>query len=237
MSLATTEVRPARGFTGRFLVPVTLATLVTCVCLLVMQALISIKLTVIEPDMTQISVPVVAIDLVEKPRELRTKPVKVLPTEPPVSVESEQVFDRPKIRSVAAQVAEPASLADLINHQIDQFEFSAPVTDLVPVMVINPVYPFSAQVRGIEGEVLVEFSVSIDGRVVNPWVVEANPEGIFDKAALRAIQDFRFRAPRLDGESFPVSRTRLRFYFRLEDLLNGISLTSPDESAAGDTAP
>ncbi len=236
MLFATTDVRAVRGYTGRLLIPVILATIVTAGCLFVMQKLITIKSTIIDPDMTQVSIRAVSIDLVEKPREIRTRPIKVLPTEPPVSVDSEQVFDRPKIRSITAQIAESSSLADLIDNQIDQFQFSPPVTDLVPVMVVNPVYPFGAQVRGIEGEVLVEFSVSIDGRVINPLVVEANPEGIFNKAALSAIQDFRFRAPRLDGESFPVSKTRLKFYFRLEDLFNGISLSPPGESAAADTA-
>jgi protein TonB len=234
MLLATSEVLTARSYAGRFLMPVILAAIVTLLCLAVMERLIATRSTAIQVDMIPVSAPVVAIDLVEKPRELRPKPIKVMPSEPPVSVDSEQAFDRPKVRSVIGQITQNTSLADLINEQVDQFQFSAPVTDLIPVMVVNPVYPFGAQVRGIEGEVLVEFSVGIDGRVINPWIVEADPADVFDKAALRAIQDFRFRPPRLDGESFPVSRTRLKFYFRLEDLLKGISLSMPEESTSLD---
>ena len=63
-----------------------------------------------------------------------------------------------------------------------------------PITRENPAYPFSALSRGVEGSVLVEYTVDARGRVVAPRVLEANPPGVFDAAALRALSRWRYEA-------------------------------------------
>jgi len=55
-----------------------------------------------------------------------------------------------------------------------------------------PEYPRGAERRGIEGYAVVEYTVSADGTVENPTVVEASPEGVFDRAVLRAIEGWSY---------------------------------------------
>ena len=55
-----------------------------------------------------------------------------------------------------------------------------------------PEYPRGAERRGIEGYAVVEYTVNADGRVENATVVEANPEGVFDRAVLRAIEGWPY---------------------------------------------
>lgn len=63
--------------------------------------------------------------------------------------------------------------------------------------VAAPEYPRGAERRGIEGYAVVQYNVSPDGAVVEPTVVEANPEGVFDRAVLRAIESWGY-APSAD---------------------------------------
>src|SRR5690606_29413432 len=57
-----------------------------------------------------------------------------------------------------------------------------------------PRYPPQAQRRRIEGLVEVEFTVRADGSVAAARVLRSEPEGVFDREALGAIQRWRFEA-------------------------------------------
>ena len=76
-------------------------------------------------------------------------------------------------------------------------------------------YPKSAQRRSIEGEVIIEFNVGIDGRVTSAFIVEANPPGRFDSSALRYVNSFVYEPYRLNGTPVEVERISVRIPFRL----------------------
>ena len=86
-----------------------------------------------------------------------------------------------------------------------------------PLIAVAPEYPAGALLRGLKGHVDVEFTVNSAGRVENAHVVTAQPKGVFDSAALAAVQRRRYaedpaRAPQVVQERFdfqpprPVSR-------------------------------
>ena len=54
------------------------------------------------------------------------------------------------------------------------------------------VYPVEAKDRKVEGYVRVAYDVSTDGTVTNARVVEADPPGVFDEAALAAVRGWHF---------------------------------------------
>ncbi|MCR5381489.1 MAG: TonB family protein [Lentisphaeria bacterium] len=82
---------------------------------------------------------------------------------------------------------------------------------------VLPAYPEYARRRGIEGFVILQFTVDINGRVVEPSVHQANPQGYFETAALRAIKQWRFYPGRNDKRT-PVScRLQIRLDFILKD--------------------
>jgi protein TonB len=88
--------------------------------------------------------------------------------------------------------------------------------DVIPLVRINPDYPPRAQSRGIEGYVIVQFTITPTGTVRDPVVVEAEPRGIFDDAALKAIARWRYN-PKVEG-GVAVERVgvRTRLTFQLE---------------------
>jgi len=63
-----------------------------------------------------------------------------------------------------------------------------------PIRRENPDYPLAALVRGVEGFVLLEYTVDGRGQVVAPRILEAAPPGVFDRAALRALSKWRYEA-------------------------------------------
>jgi protein TonB len=64
--------------------------------------------------------------------------------------------------------------------------------ELTPVSRETPAYPSGALSRGVEGSVLLEYTVDARGRVVSPRVLEATPPGVFERAALRALSRWRY---------------------------------------------
>ena len=65
-------------------------------------------------------------------------------------------------------------------------------TGLQPIFRVEPIYPMYAIKRGIEGWVNIEFSVTMNGKVVNPRIVASDPPRIFERTALTAISQWRY---------------------------------------------
>lgn len=88
--------------------------------------------------------------------------------------------------------------------------------DVIPLVRINPDYPPRAQTRGIEGYVIVQFTITATGTVKDAIVVEAQPKGMFDDAALKAIARWRYN-PKVDaGVAVERVGIRTRLTFQLE---------------------
>ncbi|MYE84019.1 MAG: energy transducer TonB [Gammaproteobacteria bacterium] len=75
------------------------------------------------------------------------------------------------------------------------------------------VYPPAARAAGIEGHVVVRYDVTAEGAGANPVVVESEPAGTFDAAALASLSRWRFRPRIARGEavSAPNRVSTLRF--------------------------
>jgi len=86
--------------------------------------------------------------------------------------------------------------------------------DVIPVVRVPPDYPVREQTRGIEGWVQIQFSVTATGMVRDPVVVAAEPRGVFDEAALKAIARWRYN-PRIDG-GVAVERVGLQTVIRFQ---------------------
>lgn len=88
--------------------------------------------------------------------------------------------------------------------------------EYLPIVKVAPVYPRRALQRGIEGYVIVEFTVTKQGSVRNPLVVEANPEGIFERAAMEAALKFKYKPRVVNGEPAEVAGVQNRITFEID---------------------
>lgn len=73
-------------------------------------------------------------------------------------------------------------------------------------------YPPSAKKNGVKGYVVLSILVSEKGSVDQVQVLESNPAGVFDSAALQGIRSWRFEPAKYKGEVVRVwAKQRIRF--------------------------
>jgi len=65
----------------------------------------------------------------------------------------------------------------------------------------RPRYPRLAQRKGIEGHVTLRLRIDATGRVEDVVVVEGEPPGVFDDAAMQTARRYRFTPARRGGEA------------------------------------
>lgn len=81
---------------------------------------------------------------------------------------------------------------------------------------VSPVYPRRMAERGIEGDVTVEFTITVEGTVVNPRVISSTNPG-FEQAALNAVSRWRYRPRLVNGQPVEQTGVRVTLQFRLTE--------------------
>lgn len=89
--------------------------------------------------------------------------------------------------------------------------------EYLPIVKVQPVYPRRAESRGIEGYVIVEYTVTRTGSVMDPVVIEADPPGVFDRAAIRSALKYKYKPKVINGEPVDVPGVRTRITFELAE--------------------
>ena len=199
----------------RFGASFAIAAVATFAVFWVMQSLISSSGSVVN---TQEYARIESFIMEEPDDEVRTKEQKV--KKPPTPPQEPPPPDMPK-PDVAKASTDGFDLggfdieADL---NLDSGLGGAAVSDgeYLPIFKVAPRYPQRAANRGIEGYVVVEFTVTKLGTVSNPRVVEADPPGVFDRAALKAAARFKYKPKVADGQPIEVPGVRNIIRFELE---------------------
>ena len=94
---------------------------------------------------------------------------------------------------------------------------SASDGEYLPIVKVAPVYPRRAQTRGIEGWVLLSFTVTETGSVIDPQVIDAEPSGVFDSAAKKAVERFKYKPRVVNGQPQVVTGVEHLITFKLDD--------------------
>lgn len=116
------------------------------------------------------------------PAPIATIPLKMLPLQPVVLPKA--IAGMLQVAPMAGAGPKPAVV-------------SAPA--LAPIRVRQPVYPQKALMHGVEGQVVIEFGLAGDGSLRDVRVVQSEPAGVFDQAAIRAMQGWKYPAPTAVG--------------------------------------
>ena len=179
----------------RMISVVLLAAGVTISLFLVMKVLVTGQEYEIEEELAAIGIDFVRV---EREEESQTKDRAV---KRPSKVEPEAPPPPPKLAQPSRPNIDKASMsADLGAFNLAGLNLNAPVDgDTLAIVRILPRYPSRALSRGIEGWVLMEFAISELGLAVNPVVIESEPPGIFDRAALSAVKRWKYRPMIEDG--------------------------------------
>lgn len=87
--------------------------------------------------------------------------------------------------------------------------------EFLPIVKIAPVYPVEAAEIGLEGYVIVEFTVTETGSVDDLFVVESSSP-IFEQAAIDAALKFKYQPRTINGSPVAVPGVRNKIVFVLE---------------------
>jgi TonB family protein len=86
-------------------------------------------------------------------------------------------------------------------------------SQLQRVHFVEPTYPADALDRGQSGSVELEFTVTPEGTVSDIQVQSAEPRGVFERAAIAALSQSRYRPVQRDGVAV-AQRARIRLRFK-----------------------
>ncbi len=159
------------------------------------------------------------LDFVRVKEEAVTETKKRKPQKPPRPQEPPPQMEQPQLAQTNPNAnATQMSFASDISADVGLdggLSLDSGDGEYLPIVKVQAIYPRRAQARGIEGYVIVEFTVSETGAVVNPIVVEAQPEGIFEQAALDAAKKFKYKPRVMDGEPVAVAGVQNKITFQL----------------------
>jgi len=156
------------------------------------------------------------IDFVRVEREQVVERKQQKPEKPPEPQQQPQMpntnsasnFDT----SLAVSVTNPTLSS---NVEIGGLGIGVADGEYLPIVKVAPVYPARAAARGLEGYVIVEFTVTRTGTTKDIQVVESS-SSLFDRAAVEAAAKFKYKPRVINGEPVEVPGVRNRITFVLE---------------------
>ncbi len=139
------------------------------------------------------------------------KPEKVEePEEPPPELEPLD-FDT----DVEMNAVNMAPKAD-VSLKLSSSGMSSGDGEYLPIVKVAPIYPRRAQTRGITGYCIVEYTVTKTGSIRDPQPVDCQPQGIFERASVKAAEKFKYKPRVVDGEPIEVAGVQNKFTYELE---------------------
>lgn len=197
----------------RFVIAFGLASVVTFGLFYLMQSLI-----IVEGELDESAgVKVVDFVRVRRSEEVKQKERKVPekrqvdeePPPPDIQFDNTSDMDTGGI-SVSGGVQSSIDLSGVGN-----FTMASSDGDAVPMVRVPPQYPERAMQRGTEGRVLVEFTISKSGSVKDAKVIAYEPSKIFNKAALKAVRQWKYNPKIENGKPVEQPGIRVAFPFTL----------------------
>ena len=206
------QINPSFGLGTRSVLAGPIALSVTAGLFFTMQALVKQGDVSVSNDAPRIFQDVFISPPVADPRpkERLVKPEKVEPI--PDQVQPKPVPGTPDLPEIGSRPKPTPKLPTTPAIDLGLVDGAA-----IALVRIAPQYPRRAQAAGIEGWVMVRFDVGTFGEVLNPVVEAAEPSGVFEREALKAITKFKYKPKVVDGRAVPYSGLRYRFQFNLQE--------------------
>lgn len=140
-------------------------------------------------------------------------PVPQIPTSAPIKAQATQALDTTTF----------ASQIDLnLTNVIDGVEISAPQLgeiavnqQVMPLYRVEPQYPSKALQRGVEGYVILRFTIDELGKTRDIQVLEANPKRYFEREAISALRHWKYQPKTVDGQAVSQLGQTVRLEFKL----------------------
>ena len=88
--------------------------------------------------------------------------------------------------------------------------------DYLPIVKVAPIYPQRALSRSIEGYCVVQYTVTKNGTIRDPFVVEDQcTSSLFHRASIQASLKFKYKPRVLDGQAVEVPGVQNKFTYEI----------------------
>ncbi len=199
----------------RYAAAIALGFVATLVVLFTMQILIAQPQSKLDESGTRHFVDFVRVqrqETLQRKERRREKPVN--PDSPPPQAIQPRMDAMDEAQVAVAVPTAPMDIG--VEMSVQGLGLVASDGEYLPIVKIAPLYPSSAQSRGIEGYCIVEYTVTTAGTTKDHKVVEAEPSGIFNKVSINASKKFKYRPRVVNGEAIEVHGVRNLFRYELE---------------------
>lgn len=157
-------------------------------------------------------------------------PIVVAPIKPIIAEQRviEEIKEDPKpkrpLEALVPPPVAPRQIEDYrpeaggLNNNLD-YQPPSDITDggisinaggIIQQVMVAPVYPSRALTKGVEGYVEVQFEVTAMGSTQQVVVLRSEPEGVFDRSAIRAVKRWKY-LPDEQRQRAEILQERIRF--------------------------
>ena len=90
--------------------------------------------------------------------------------------------------------------------------------DYLPIVKVAPIYPQRALSRSIEGYCVVQYVVTRNGTIREPFVVEDQcTSSLFHRASVQAALKFKYKPRVIDGQAVEVPGVQNKFTYEIQE--------------------
>lgn len=162
------------------------------------------------------------VDFVRVKRSEQVQRRELKPEKPPQPEKPPETPPTPRLDDVNASADKIAISQAPVETEIELtgagFSLGVGEGDYLPIVKVAPIYPDRALSRGIEGFCIVEYTVTKQGTVRDPVVLEDQcTSSLFHRASIQAALKFKYKPRVIDGEAVEVPGVRNKFTYNIEN--------------------
>jgi protein TonB len=161
------------------------------------------------------------LDFVRLKRDESIQRRQLKPKKPPPPDSPPPQPPTPKLDTLDPNAQKIAISAAPVETDIEMsggFSLGVGEGDYLPIVKVAPIYPQRALSRSIEGFCVVQYVVTKNGAIRNPFVVEDMcTSSLFHRASLNAAMKFKYKPRVQDGQAVEVPGVQNKFTYEITE--------------------
>lgn len=161
------------------------------------------------------------VDFVRVRRDEEVERRQLKPKKPPPPEAPPPQPPTPQLDNLDPSAEKIAISAGPVTTEIEMtggFSLGVGEGDYLPIVKVAPIYPQRALTRGVEGFCVVEYTVTRQGTIRDPFVVEDQcTSSLFHRASLQAALKFKYKPRIIDGEAVEVRGVQNKFTYEITE--------------------
>lgn len=161
------------------------------------------------------------VDFVRVKRDEQIERRQLKPKKPPPPDKAPPQPPTPQLDNLNPNAEKVAISAVPVETDIEMtggFSLGVGEGDYLPIVKVAPIYPNRALTRGIEGFCVVQYTVTRQGTIKDPVVIESQcTSSLFHRASVNAALKFKYKPRIMDGEAVEVPGVQNKFTYEITE--------------------